>query len=362
VRNRGIDSWAAESHAPRQAHHQVGLVAAIDRQPLRIPGVGDTQPPTAAAAGQHSRQQRLAAPAGLYASPATVIVKRQLLLVALVLVPADVAFVMILDHHLPGTNRLAMSVAAPRSPFDDRGTPLAFPVHVNASVKRVLQSGDDVAVADWHPGEVGHAACVGGPWEVDLVSRHRQQHLTRAAQLAEASEDQLDHFLEADVRIEAKARFAMPNVAERNRQAQLAPARLRSHGIEHPSPQDAELELADAALHAQEQAIVRATGIVHPVEINHPRFDQPAQFKQMMPVAAISSEPGCVEAQHGADLARTQPGNQAIEARACNCAAGRPAEIVVNDLNIDKAALARDLHEIILPALAFQVGHDLGLR
>ena len=40
---------------------------------------------------------------------------------------------------------------------------------------------------------------------MDLIGRQRQQHLARAAELAEAGEDQPDHLLEAQVGIEAEA-------------------------------------------------------------------------------------------------------------------------------------------------------------
>ena len=49
---------------------------------------------------------------------------------------------------------------------------------------------------------------------MDLVGFHRQQHLPRAAQLAEAGEDEADRFLQPEVRIEAKANLAMPDVSK----------------------------------------------------------------------------------------------------------------------------------------------------
>src|SRR5258705_6612586 len=51
--------------------------------------------------------------------------------------------------------------------------------------KGILENRDDVAVADRHPVEAGHATFVGGPREVDLIGFHREQHLARASELAE---------------------------------------------------------------------------------------------------------------------------------------------------------------------------------
>ncbi len=83
----------------------------------------------------------------------------------------------------------------------------------------------------------------------------------------------------------------MPGVTERNCQAQFAPARLRPGGIEHSRPEHAELELADAAFHAQEQAIIGLTGIIDAVVVNDTGFDEAAQLQKMVPVTAISREP-----------------------------------------------------------------------
>lgn len=91
-------------------------------------------------------------------------------------------------------------------------------------------------------------------------------------------------------------------------------------------------------------------------------FDKPAQLEQMVPVTAIAREPRCVLAQDGANFARTQPGNQAVEARARHSSARGSTEVIVDDLNVGEAGSARDINQIILPLLALQVGHHLRLR
>src|SRR4051794_39523416 len=109
--------------------------------------------------------------------------------------------------------------------------------------------------------------------ESELPARASQQDLACTAELAEAGEDQPDHFLDPLVRIEAKADLAMPDVADRHADAQLATARLGAGGIEHARPQHAELELADAALHAKQQPVVRPAGVIAPIHIDPPRLD-----------------------------------------------------------------------------------------
>ena len=219
ARNRRIGSWAAKGHAPGQAHHQVRLVTAIDGPTSRIAGVGDTQSPAASSARHDTRQQRLATTTRLHAAGAAIVVERQLLLIALILLPADVSFVMIFDHHFPGSDRLAMPVAPACSPIDDGSSLLGLPVHVNAGIEGIFENRDHIAVADRLPVKAGHAALIGRSREVYLIGFHRQQHLARAAKLAEAGEDKPDHFLQAQIGVEAQTGFAMPDVAEGYRQA-----------------------------------------------------------------------------------------------------------------------------------------------
>jgi hypothetical protein len=149
---------------------------------------------------------------------------------------------------------------------------------------------------------------------VDLLGEHREQDLPGAAELAEAGEDQPDHLLDPQVGIEAEAELAMPHIADRHADAQLTAPRFGAGGVEHAGTQHTELELADAALHAEQQPVVRPAGVIDPVQIDHARLHQPAELEQVMPVAAVAGDPGGIEAQHGPDLALTQPGDQPLEA------------------------------------------------
>src|SRR5438270_13419592 len=82
----------------------------------------------------------------------------------------------------------------------------------------------------------------------------------------------------------------------------------------------------------------------------------------MVPVAAVTSEPGGVEAQHSANLSGTQPCNQPFEAGPRHHHTGGPAEIVIDDLVVMDAPLPRDINKLVLPPLALEIGLDLRLR
>ena len=80
-----------------------------------------------------------------------------------------------------------------------------------------------------------------------------------------------------------------------------------------------------------------------------------------MPVASIAGEARHVEIQDGADLAGTQPCDQTLEARTSHLSACRPPEIIVDHLNLLKAASPSEIDQLVLPARALGVRLHLRL-
>lgn len=79
--------------------------------------------------------------------------------------------------------------------------------------------------------------------------------------------------------LEAEADLTMPDIADRHADPKFATARLRPAGVKHAGLDHPELELADAALHAEQQAIVRQAGIIDAIKVDDTRLDEPAQFE-----------------------------------------------------------------------------------
>src|SRR5258707_6591312 len=124
-----------------------------------------------------------------------------------------------------------------------------------------------------------------------------------------------------------------PGIADRHRDPQLAALRFRSCRVVHPGADDPQLELADAALHPKQQAVVRPARIVHAIEVDDTRIHQSTQFQEMMPVAAIASEPRGIEAEHSSDLPGAQRRDQAVEAWSVDSATRRPPKYFVDNLH-----------------------------
>src|SRR5437660_8465898 len=150
----------------------------------------------------------------------------------------------------------------------------------------------------------------------------------------------------------------MPDVANRHADAQLTAPRLGAGGVKHAGTQHAELKLADAALHAEKKPIIGSAGVVNPIQVDHSRLDQAAEFEQMVPVAAVTGQPGGVEAQHSANLSGTKPCHQPFEARPRHHPAGGAAEIVIDYLDVAEAPLPGDTDKLVLPPLALKIGLD----
>ena len=154
--------------------------------------------------------------------------------------------------------------------------------------------------------------------------------------------------LEPEVGIEAEAGLAMPDIADRHADPKFATARLRPGGVKHARPDHPKLELADAALHAEQQAVVRQAGIVDAIEVDDTRLDKPAQFEQVVPVPAVACQPRSVKAEHGADFPGAQGGDKLLEAGPGHHAAGGAAEIVVDHIHGPETTTTCDLNQFIL--------------
>jgi hypothetical protein len=82
-----------------------------------------------------------------------------------------------------------------------------------------------------------------------------------------SAQDQPTSLLQAQIGMETETRFAVPDIAERHRQPQLASPGFGSC-TEHLGTKHAELELADRAFHTEQQPAVRMARIVDAIEID----------------------------------------------------------------------------------------------
>jgi hypothetical protein len=184
--------------------------------------------------------------------------------------------------------------------------------------------------------------------------------LPSASKQAKSPEDQPRRFLDSGVRIKTQAGLAMPNVADGHRNPQLSAPRLRTGGVEHTCAQDAEFELADAALHAEKQPIIGPTGIIHAVEIDDPGFHKAAELEKMVPIPTVPGQAGGVETKDGSHVAGAEPCDKLLEPRSGYCSACRAAKVVVDDFDIPESMSSGLIDKLVLAPLALEV--DLNLE
>jgi len=156
---------------------------------------------------------------------------------------------MILQQNFTLVERPVMTIGFTGPAVDDLGPVDSFAVRIGTGVKWVLQQRNDVPIADWRPIERRHSLAIRRARKVHALGLERQVHLAGTAQFAEALENSARDFLDATIRIETQPDLPMPDIADRYRDPEFSPTGFRPRGVEHPRSQNAEFELADAALH-----------------------------------------------------------------------------------------------------------------
>lgn len=151
----------------------------------------------------------------------------------------------------------------------------------------------------------------------------------------------------------------VPDVPDQYADAQVASPSLGTGGIQHSGTKHPKFELADAALHAEQQPVIRLTRVIDAVEIDDPGVNEPAKLQQVVPVPAVARQAGSVEAQNRTDLPGAQPCHEPIEARARHCSAGGATEIIIDDFYIAESVTPGDLDQLILTPAALLVGLHL---
>ena len=97
---------------------------------------------------------------------------------------------------------------------------------------------------------------------------------------------------------------------------QGAPLRLLQQCRLRTLAETRDFHLADRALHAQQQSVVREPGIIDRFGVDQQCADYAAKLQQGMPVPAIARQPRRLNAEDGAHLPIAQRAQQAFKTRA----------------------------------------------
>src|SRR5262245_48148333 len=146
-----------------------------------------------------------------------------------------------------------------------------------------------------------------------------------------------------------------PAEPRRQRERQRSPLRLRHDGLLRALPKQAQLILADTALHPENQAIIGQRQVIDLIEIGHERIEMPADLEQLRPVLGVAREAGGFEAQDDADMAQGHFGRHVLEAGPVSEAARRDAEVIDNGGGMVPAQRDGPLAEAELEARTLRV-------
>jgi hypothetical protein len=189
-----------------------------------------------------------------------------------------------------------------------------FTIGIGAAVDRVLDYPVDGGVTRPAPGDFAVAAPRG---QIKPRFVEPEQCLTGAAQFLHLIEDEGDGLLHPPVRIllQTIARLHEPH---RRCNDQLAPARLLAARRERTLPQKIKLVFVEAALEAEQQAVIPVPWRIDRFLIDQNGIDDASHLDQLLPVAAVAREARDLPCCHGPDLAQANLRNHPLETGADN--------------------------------------------
>ena len=314
--------------------------------------------PAAAAADDDPLAQRRALPHRPAAAPG--VVGGQPRLDRQVLLPGDVAGVMILDHDRPlraghlgghgahvavGVDRLAGHMPA---------------VHVRAGVGRVLQHLQHPVVGQRGPAQLpGPHAAVGTLGE--LAAGERRHDAVSRPGRGEAGEDVSDGGLDLGIGVEHDRAVVVVDQPDRQRGTQLAALGGGPLGRLQPPGHDVQLRLAHRGFQAQDQPVVEIRQVVDPVAVDEQRTGQPGHLRQPGQVRVRAAQPGDLQPEHRPDLAQAHPRHQLPESLTVRRRRPGQAQVPVDHLHIlaCPAQRHRGVGQRVLPQRRLGVLADL---
>src|SRR5665213_2007021 len=190
--------------------------------------------------------------------------------------------------------------------------------------------------------------------QLDLLPIQPEIDLPHAAQLRKFAKDQIDGGSDPGIRIFLDAVVRSFDVPDRDPSNQGAPLRLLQQRRVRTLAETRDFHLADRALHAQQQSVVRESGVIHGFGIDQQRTDDAAKLQQGVPVPAIARQPRHLDAEDGAHLPIAKRAQQAFKARAVRSRSRNP-EIVIDYIDVLPSQRACTIDKSILTPLAFKI-------
>ncbi len=270
----------------------------------------------------------------------------QALLVALVLVPGDVARMRSGNQRDPF---VAGHAPQPRAAVDALAR-VAAPVDEGAGVSGVVQCTQHLAVVQRVPHQLALVRPLGTAMrECQLLLASRLDRGAGRTGAGEGGEQPLQAMLHVPDGVEHERAVAVVDQPHGRAHLQLAAARLVQDPALQTCTQHVQFGLAHRALEPEQQSVVEVRRVVHAVLVADQRGRQRADLQQPMPVHRVARQARDLQAEHDAGVPHADLGHQALEALAVRRGAGL-AEVAVDhdDALLGPAERHRALAQAVL--------------
>src|ERR1035437_1179764 len=275
-------------------------------------------------------------------------------LIALIDIPVNVTLMVIQDQYCPvlaTALHLSTDLLLPGlKPHHG----LAAPVRVCSGIDRVLQHAEHRVVPSGQPDDRTPLFWPANDRQLNMLPIKPEIDLPHAAQLRKFAKDQIDSGPHPGIRIFLDTVVRSFDVPDRDPSNQGAPLRLLQQRRVRTLAETRDFHLADRALHAQQQSVVRESGVIYGFGVDQQRTDDTAKLQQGMPVPAIARQPRRLNAEDGAHLPIAKRAQQAFKAGAV-CSRSRNPQIVIDNIDVLPAQRARMIDKGILAPLAFKI-------
>jgi hypothetical protein len=115
------------------------------------------------------------------------------------------------------------------------------------------------------------------------------------------------------VRVEDGLAGRAADVADRQRDRQLAPLGLGQPARQHPLPNQVQLCFRDLPFHPEHQAVVEGARVVEAVLVADQGAGHGADLQELVPVGVVAGQPGALQAEHDPGPARRHLGDHLLE-------------------------------------------------
>ena len=215
----------------------------------------------------------------------------------------------IVDQHRPLGARQLGDGRRDRAVRADRPPRAVAAEHIRAGVTRVGEHRQHPRVRQLTPSHLARPRAAIGALREPAALEDADDAIGGAG-LLERSEQVGDRGLDLFVGVDDRQALVVVDVADRQREPQLAALRGRALGALQARGDHVQLRLGHLRLQPEQQPVVEVLQVIDPVSVDHEGVGQRAELKQPLRLGVRARQPRDLQPEDRADLAQAHPGDQ----------------------------------------------------